>query len=334
METRLILERLKNLKNAIANKSDADNSECLHFLQKRILAIKSDIIISTKNLTEILGSFPAKDIIKGLEVIKSEDVSFIDDDGILIIKSDSSKIKISCNDEEFEKFSNYEDLVSIRKNSWIDLPDGYMDGLLMCAETASRDIKDGEVSCVAIKNKIVEATDNVRASVFLNKLKIGEDTFLSASNVKKLPQNCSKISITESMVHFGWGTYTYSLPKIGVDFPDINGAVQSWVPDERENIPFPRELISLAKDLEYFCGGNDYEKNVRVTFTPKEIKCSARSDTASITKRIENTTGRKNGSFKINPTLLSSMLSDNDEVFIHEDKIFFMRKNFIHVIGM
>lgn len=330
----MILERLKNLKNAVANKSDVDNSECFHFLEKRILAVKADIIISTKNPTGIIGSFPAKDIIKGLEVIKAEDVSFIDDDGILIIRSDSSKIKVAGNDEEHDKFEGYEDLVKVGKDSWVDLPDGYMEGLLMCAETASRDIKDGEVSCVAIRNKIVEATDNVRASVFSNKLKVEEDVFLSAANVKKLPSQCLKISISENMVHFGWGIYTYSLPKLGVDFPDINGAVQSWVPEERDNIPFPKELISLAKDIEHFCGGNDYEKNVRVTFTPKEIKCSARSDTASITKRITNTTKRKNGSFKINPTLLSSMLSNNDEVFIHEDKIFFMRKNFIHVIGM
>ncbi len=334
METRKILERLKNLKNAIANKVSDGNTDCFIF-NKRILAVREDIIISTKNVTEIVGAFSAKDIIKGLETIKSEEVEFSTEDDNLIMFNDSSKIKICGNDDEYEKYSEHEDIVKVKNSDWVAVPDGFMEGLMLCAETSSRDIKDGDVSCVAIKNNIVEATDDVRASIFKCKFHVDEDVYLLASNVKKIPEHCDKIFISENMVHFGWGNFTYSLPKISADFPEIYETIKACIPEERNPISFPKELISLAKDIEHFCGGDsDREKSVKVTFTPKEIKCVAKKETASITKRIENNTGTKKGSFKINPTLLSSMVSNNDEVFIHGDKIFFMRKNFIHVIGM
>ena len=336
METRAILERLKNLKNAIANKSGDGSSECFHFYEKKILAVKYDLVISTKNETGIIGSFPAKDLIKGLEISKSKEVDFSLDDGEnLVIRGESSKVKVSGSDKEFEDFFAYVALSRVRKDDWMIIPEDYMEGLILCAETASRDIKDGEVSCVAIKNKLIEATDDIRLSIFYNKVSVEEEVYLNAANVRKLSSNCSRMFIAESMVHFNWGSFVYSLPKVGVDFPDINSAVKSWIPKERTPISFPKELVTMAKDLEHFCGGdNDYQKSVKITFTPKEIKCSAKKDTASITKTIPNRTDTKKGTFKINPIMLSSLLNDHDEVFIHEDKIFFMRKNFIHVIGL
>lgn len=334
MDTKKALERLKSLKNAIGTKSSDAGEDCLHFYKKKVIAAKEDIIISTKNIFGITGSFPAKDIIKGLEVIKSEDVEFSNtDNGNLLIENDTSKIKVSSHEKAFEHNCAMADKLIIKE--WDDLPDGFMSGLMMCAETASKEIRDGEVACVAIRNKVIEATDNVRASIFYSKFKLEEDVFVLASNVKKIPDYCDQIHIDESLIHFKSGNFVYSLPTLSIDFPEITPAVESWIPEKKDLIEFPKELISLAKDLEHFCGGDYlYEKSVKVTFTKKDIKCTAKKDTATITKKIENTTSKNSGFFRINPFMLSSLVKDHDEVFIHEDKIFFIRKNFIHVIGM
>ena len=334
METKKALERLKNLKNAIGTKSSDTGEDCLHFYKNRIIAAKEDIIISTKNIFGITGSFPAKDIIRGLEVIKAEEVLFsISDYGNLVITSDNSKIQISSHEKAFEY--NYSVYDKVKVKNWINLPDGFMSGLMMCAETSSREIRDGEVACVAIRSGSVEATDNIRASVFFNDLRLEEDIFLLGMNVKKIPDFCDQINVDESLVHFKSGSFVYSLPRLEVDFPYITEAVESWIPKNRDNIVFPKELITLAKDLEHFCGGDyDAEKTVKITFTAKDIKCSAKKETASITKKIPNTTHKKKGFFKINPFMLSSLIKDHDEVFINDDKIFFIRKDFIHVIGM
>lgn len=334
MNTKKALERLKSLKNAIGTKSTDTGEDCLHFYNKRVLAAKEDIIISTKNIFGILGSFPAKDIIKGLEVVKSEDVEFNNtEDGNLVIENDTSRIKVSSHEKAFKYNEAVAEKLVIKE--WETLPEGFMAGLMMCAETASKEIRDGEVACVAIRSGVIEATDNVRASIFYSEFEVPEDFFLLASNVKKIPDYCDQIHIGESLVHFKSGNFVYSLPTLSIDFPEITGFVESWIPKEKDLIEFPKELISLAKDLEHFCGGDYlYEKTVKVTFTKNDIKCTAKKDTATITKRIENTTNKTKGFFRINPFMLSSLVKDHDEVFIHDDKIFFIRKNFIHVIGM
>ena len=125
METKKALERLKSLKNAIGSKSSDAGEDCFHFYKNRVLAAKEDIIISTKNVFGITGSFPAKDIIKGLEVAKSEDVIFsISEYGNLIITNDNSKIQISSHEKGFEY--NYSVYDKVKINKWENLPVGFM----------------------------------------------------------------------------------------------------------------------------------------------------------------------------------------------------------------
>ncbi len=212
-----------------------------------------------------------------------------------------------------------------------------MEGLLLCADTASKDLKDGEVSCVAIKDKVVEATDNIRASVFYTEMRMKEPVYLAGASLKKVPIDCTNITISDNFCEFESQGIIYSLPRIAIEFPNIKDSVESWIPDKStiNMIEFPKELIKTAKDIQHFCGGDsDYEKHVSIKFTKKEIICSARKDTASIKKKIPNTTSVMEGSFKINPIMLSTSLSNGDEVFIHDEKIFFVRKDFIHIIGM
>ena len=330
MKTRKVLSKLKNLKNAITNKP----TDCFHFVKDRVFGFKEDIIISVKLKTGFSGSFSAKDIIKGLESLREEDFKMVlDDNDNMIIFNESSKIKICSNPDEFERMEEF--FLSAPKSAWEELPDNYMSGLKLCAETASKDIKDGETSCIAIKDGIVESTDNMRASIFINEFAVNSPSYLASSTVKKLPDSCTHISINENSVEFKDGSCKYTIPKMEIEFPDIYIAVKEWIPKKRDLISFPKEIIKVAKDIEHFCGGDsNYEKTVTIKFTKKDVLLSAKKDTASIKKKIANTTENVDLKFAINPTMLSSVLSDGDEIFIHDDKIFFIKKDFIHLIGL
>lgn len=330
MKTRKILLKLKNLKNAITNKP----TDCFHFVNGSVFAFKEDITISMRMKTGFNGSFPAKDIIKGLETLREEEFRMsLDGNENLVIFTDSSKVKICSNPEEYEKMEEF--FLSAPEGEVFVLPDGYMEGLHLCAETASKDLKDGETSCVAIKSGIVEATNNVRASVFINNMRCEEDIYLASSTVKKIPKECSEIEVSENCVVFKDDICKYSIPRMEIEFPDIFTAVKSWIPKKKDLITFPKDIIKIVRDIEHFCGGDsEYEKSVNVKFTKKEIILSAKKDTASIKKKMENTTQNVDLKFSINPTMLSSVLTNADEVFIHDDKIFFIRDNFIHIIGL
>ena len=332
METKKILERLKSLKIGLGNKPSDFGEDCFHFYPNKIIATNDNIRVSCKNILGVNGSFPAKDILKGLEVIKDVDVDiYADNAGYLFIESQTSKIKICPHEKAYDKNEDLAKILTVR--NWLPIPEGFMEGLRLCAETASKEIRDGEVACVAVRNNVVEATDNIRASVFQHNLNGGE-FFLVASSVKKLPDDCESISVRESLVHFKSGNFIYSLPVVVVDFPEISKVILGWIPKDKELMEFPKELISMAKELDHFCEGYDYEKEVKITFTKQHIKCTAQKDTAKIIKKMANTTDRKDGSFRINPVMLSSLIKDHEEAFIHEDKLFFIRKGFVHVIGM
>lgn len=330
MKTRKVLNKLKNLKNAITNKP----TDCFNFVNGYVFGFKEDIIISVKLKTGFVGSFSAKDIIKGLESLREEDFEMVlDDSDNLIIFNDSSKVKICANEEEFEKMEEL--FLTAPKSNWEELPEDFMSGLKLCAETASKDLKDGETSCVAIKDGFVESTDNMRASIFISKFSLDDPCFLASSTVKKLPDTCTHISVNENSVEFKDGSCKYTVPKMDIEFPDIYGTVKDWIPKKKDLISFPKEIIKVSKDIEHFCGGDStYEKTVTIKFTENDVVLSAKKDTASIRKKIANTTGNTNLKFAINPTMLSSVLSDGDEIFIHDDKIFFIKKNFIHLIGL
>ena len=337
MKTSKILKKLKCLKNAIAAKSTLPGSDCFTFLDDTVITLKEDIVISTTLKTGILGSFPAKDVLKGLESIKEESfILAVDGNDNLTMTGNSFKVKISGSDVIYNKVVEFYE--NMPEWDWKEIPEGFMEGLMLCAETSSKDLKDGEASCVAIKNKVIEATDNIRASVFYTTFKVAEPVYLSGTNLKKLPITCSSISISENFCEFhDEDGITYSLPRIAVEFPNIKDSVESWIPDKETivMIEFPRELIKTAKEIQHFCGGeSDYVKSVTIKFTKKDIICTARKDGASIKKSIPNTTSVIDGKFKINPIMLSTSLANGDEVFIHDDKIFFIRKDFIHIIGM
>lgn len=330
MKTRKVLSKLKNLKNAITNKP----TDCFNFVNGYVFGFKEDIVISVKLKTGFVGSFSAKDIVKGLESLREEDFEMtLDDNDNMIIFNESSKIKICSNPDEFERMEEF--FLSAPESNWEELPEDFMGGLKLCAETASKDIKDGETSCVAIKDGIVESTDNMRASIFINTFAVDSPSYLASSTIKKLPDSCTHISINENSVEFKDGSCKYTIPKMDIEFPDIYTAVKEWIPKKKDLISFPKEIIKVAKDIEHFCGGDStYEKTVTIKFTKKDILLSARKDTASIKKKIANTTNNVDLKFAINPTMLSSVLSDGDEIFIHDSKIFFIRKDFIHLIGL
>jgi hypothetical protein len=337
MRTAKILKKLKCLKDAIATKSALPGSDCFTFLDDTVLTLKEDIVISTTLKTGILGSFPAKDVLKGLESIKEESfVLAVDGNDNLTMTGESFKVKIAGSDVIYNKVVEFYE--KMPEWEWKEIPEGFMEGLMLCAETSSKDLKDGEASCVAIKNKVIEATDNIRASVFYTTFKVAEPIYLSGTNVKKLPVACSSISVSENFCEFHSDDgIIYSLPRIAVEFPNIKDSVESWIPDRKkvEMIEFPRELIKTAKEIQHFCGGDsDYLKTVTVKFTKKEIICTAKKEGASIKKIIPNTTAVTDGKFRINPIMLSASLANGDEVFIHDEKIFFIRKDFIHIIGM
>ena len=85
----------------------------------------------------------------------------------------------------------------------------------------------------------------------------------------------------------------------------------------------------------HFCGGDDFEKQVNIEYKKKDIVVSARKESASIIRKMENNTKTVGVKFTVSPVLLSSFLSENDsKVYIYDNKMFFIMPNFTHVIGM
>ena len=321
---------LRVLKAALANKSSSYNCDCFIFHENKIFTISEHLIISCKNPYGIGGNFNGKDLLKIVDSMGDEfEISCAERK--LVLKSKGIRGSVTGVLIDSDPYIMIERL---GKKSFKEIPESFMEGLHLCAESSSKDIRDCELACVVIKPGVIESTDNIRASAFYTKFDPGKTAIIFSSFAKKIPSTCTKVSVGPNYIHFKDGKFVYSIPYVEADLPDIEAVISSWIPKSREKIPFPNELIMVAKELEFFCGGNtDYEKTVKVEFNDKFIKCTARKEGASLTKKIKNNSDFV-GTFLINPVLLLSILKDKHEVFIHDNKIFFMKKDFIHVIGM
>lgn len=341
IETAEIAEIIKKMRPAISAKSTDLGSDFIHIIPDAILTFGDNIaVISETSLGEIKGSYNSKDFSKAISSIKDESLSFSSEDGKLILKSKSTKVELVQAEKTTTRnaISIYNSVMASVQD-WVELDENTLSGLLVAAETASTDIKDCELSCVAIRGGFIEATDNYRVTVCETLLK--KDAILPASSLKQILRGnkISHIAIGEG----SWVCFyseesglVFAIHSVWVEeYPKVAEAAYSWMPKENgaeKKFKFPEEIIGIAKDISDFCDNDG--KFITIKFFTDKITCSAQKETAKITRKLKNNSGLESGEIRINPFLIASFISDLDDCYVFNDKAFFVKNSTTHIIGL
>lgn len=329
------------LKSALAPlKAAYSPGNLIHFTSGNISTKKDDVLISLEieDDEDLYGSFPMQQFMKILSSITDVKVSLNVVNGNLEIKSKTTLATIAGSDEEVTE--EVSEILAEMEYEWFEAQPSLGSSIKMAADVASKDLRDGAISCVSIMSDRIEATNNVKAIVIKEKCQVTDRVLISAQSAKKMTiVDISHTSVSDNFFHlFSADTgITQTFIRIEEDFPDLKGTVDSWKPEKSsagQTVIFTKEAIKATKELISFCEGKeDYEKSLLITFKNKSVEFFAQSEEARISKKIPNTTGISDVEFSISPTTLSNLIVDSKCTIVN-DKLFFSSKNITYVIGL
>ena len=339
IETKRLKEILKPLK-AVSGKNSL-----VHFTPNAISAKKDDVLISIsmedgEMEEEIYGSFDMGKLLKIVSALPEGKVTLTVKDERLVLTSKSTIADIVSKDEEVT--DEVAEILSEMEYDWVEVPEGFVNALKIAADVASKDLRDGAISCVAVSSSNIQASNNVKAVVIEMEIPVTGTVLINAPSIKKMNiDDISHMSVSDNFLHLysDESGATQTFIRVEDDFPDVAGAIQSWKPskknkDKVHEISFNKEAIKICKELIPFCEGKeDYEKNVLVSFMEKTIEFHAKNEESEITKIIENKTGVEHLEFWITPTSLSQLLVDTN-CLLFKDKLFFRSETITYVIGI
>ena len=312
----------------------------IHFTIGNISTKKDDILISMEieEDEDLYGSFPMQQFVKILSSITEEKVTLSVVNGNLEIKSKNTMATLAGKDEEITE--EVSDILAEMEYEWFESSDTLAASIKMAADVASKDLRDGAISCVSILPDCIEATNNIKAIIIKEQCEVPDRVLINAQSAKKMAiTDVSHTSVSENFFHlFSASTrITQTFIRIEEDFPDLKGTVSGWSPkksNKGQTVIFTQEAIKATKELISFCEGKeDYEKSLRITFNKNNIEFFAQSEEAKISKKIKNDTGISGVEFSISPTTLSNLIADTKCTLI-DDKLFFLSKNITYVIGL
>ena len=168
----------------LTKKEGLEQTNSFIFTNGNVYAYNDEIAIyHPVNVDFFDGAIYAEDFLAFLKTIKNNEVDIeIIEDTTLQIKSGRSKAKFSL-DAEIK--------VPVIKDceEWKDIPDGLISAMQFCEVTVSDDESRGVMTCVHIKDDVVESTDNFRYTRHLISEKCEDDLLIPKYAIKHIGQH-------------------------------------------------------------------------------------------------------------------------------------------------
>ena len=315
-------------------------SNLVHFTTGNISTKKDDVLISLEieEDEDLYGSFPMQQFMKIIASINDEKITMNVVNGNLEIKSKNTLATIAGSDEEVT--DEVSEILAEMEYEWFDASPTLLPSIKMAADVASKDLRDGGISCVSIMSDRIEATNNIKAIIIKEKCHVTDRVLISSQSAKRMcVLNATHTSVSDNFFHiFSEDSgITQTFIRIEEDFPDLKGTVASWKPEKSnkgKTVIFTKEAVKATKELITFCEGReDYEKSLHITFKEKVIEFFAQSEEAKIYKKIPNTTEITGIEFSISPTTLNNLIVDS-KCTLANDKLFFTSKTIDYIVGL
>ena len=332
-----ILQKVKN--GVAAMRPLASTSSRIGFFEEYMFMERDGVIITTNLGTELSGMYLFKDFVKLITSTKSETLTLSNDENnnLNMEFSDTAATLMDLTTENVDDISHV-----INDYEWLPLPDMFSENLSLVSDIAAKEQKLGDICSVCITDDSIQGTDNRRAiSIKIPRLGIEGNMFFLSSIMKGI----SKSTLTEfAQVNKNVVAFysedrktTFYVPMVDADYIEIREFIESKMPGKKtkvEDITIPPELIKLCKELSQFSADTeDMAKMVHVAFDKKTITVEAKSDYASVKKKVQNTTKLNNFHFDVNPDTVTSILLDG-RCFLHGDFMFIVKDNKKLLIGL
>lgn len=289
--------------------------------------------ISIKHLfqTDFPFSVSADEFYSVISKIKHETCEIeIEGESIIIsAKNTKSKLSISTDSYLISVVNN----IKIPNKGWAFLPDNFIDAISLCYFSASKDMTQGALSCLSIKDDKVFASDSIRIGFYkMSGVMSDEQILIPATIISEL----KKYPIVEFLVDDQWIHFRtteniiFSSRILDAEFPDC----LPFFNIKGSELILPISLKEIIEECkEFYESQNDPSSKITISLDGKYLKCFSSKTNGWIEKKIIFPTDNKI-SFSINPVLFIEILEKTTKMIIslEEQKALFISDNFKHIM--
>ena len=258
-----LIKALDIVKPGLSTSDNIEQSTSFAFMEDRIVTYNDSISISTLFKSGVTGAVSAKEIYTLLNKIsnKTDNINLRQEDNELLIgigKGESAGIKL---EKEIQLPLNEINTEHI----WKKIPKNLIEALLFCSFSTTKDLSKPLLTCIHVKNDMVESTDNKRATNYKLNGKIFGEFLIPVDSVKFLRNfNAIKYSLTDSWVSFlADNNAIFSCRVFNEKFPNISGVMDIV----GKKMKFPEELIDAIDKAVIFCENDDSLSGAMVDIT-------------------------------------------------------------------
>ena len=312
-----LIKALDIVKPGLATSDNIDQGTSFAFMENRIVTYNDSVSISTPFQSDVIGAVSAKELYVLLNKIdkKIDNINIRQDNGELLIgigKGESAGIKL------VEDIQLPLDEVNT-KHHWKKIPSDLIKALLFCSFSTTKDLSKPLLTCVHVKNDIVESTDNKRGTDYKLKSEVNGEFLIPVDSIKHLRNfNPTKYSLTDSWVSFLAENKTiFSCRILKEKFPNISSIMDVT----GKKMKFPDGIVDAIDKAVIFCEEEESLAGtmVDIKLTKNLIIIKGENGVGHYTKKTKIKYIGDTFMFSVSSKFFTDMLKITDTCYLDKD---------------
>lgn len=323
---------LEKVRPGLASREMIEQATSFAFMGDRVVTYNDEISVSHPVTgLDVKGAVKAKALHDFLNRVKDDEIDIEWDDKQVLISAGKAKAGLVL--EQEVKLPLDEEIG--QTEDWVKVPTNLVDGLKFCYPCCSRDMSHPILTCVHIKDNVVESSDSYQIARFTMNKAIEVPAFLLPATAAKelIRYNIREMAIGNGWVHFkAEGDTIFSARVLNNEYPDTTPHIGI---EDGEEFKFPANMGDILSRAAVFSKTEIDTGDIPVVtidIADSRVTMSAKNEYGWFN---EDARARYSGvpvKFSVGIFFMLDIIDRLTECMIGDGKIGFHGKNWEHVV--
>jgi hypothetical protein len=341
-----LLKALDLVEPGLASKELIEQSTSFAFHNGHVATYNAELSIRhpLPELNGLTGAVNADELHRLVDKIDRDYVDLKIEGGELILETGHKTSHIKAGFTLHQEITLPLDEIQGQRD-WQPLPEGFLEAITIAMASTSRDTSMPILTCIHVTEKMLESSDNLRATrVFLDAIPRAPFLLNGSSTRKIIQYPLAKIDVSEGWLHFltTEGT-TVSLRVFNGEYPNMTPIMKV----EGQSLVFPERIIPILARAQVFAlartsvpnivtlQAHPGDADVRIKMESGSLEISTQTELGWFTETTSETQYQGPPvSFAVHPFLLRSVCERANQCVLSDSRIKFQSDNWEHVIAL
>ena len=335
LDRKELLEALNNVMPGVAKQEVLEQSDSFVFKDNKIFTYNGDICVTCPYPLKEDSSFAIKSkaFFALLNKTKKAEIELlINENSIeIVLLKGSATIPL-----DNEITLPYDELAidKIQKSMWVDVPENFIDGLLITHKNCSTDKDRPSLTCVHLCSDYMESANNDTATRFNIEFNIlNLDVCIPAVFAKELCKySPQQMYVRENWVYFKMENNTiFACRRYNTEYPNIDFLFPDT--EEMQGFTLPEKLNELLEKSLIFADDSLGTPFVTINIKNKNLQVIGEGNSGRYKEKLHIKTNQVL-SFKIDPILLNKALFISEKIKYNDNFIVMENSIFRHTVAL